>query len=36
MTCWRRLHEWMQAGVWQSIREAILRRLRKYDQIAWD
>lgn len=34
MTCWRRLHEWTQAGVWQSIREAILRRLREYDQIA--
>jgi transposase len=25
-----------QAGVWQSIHEAILRRLREYDQIAWD
>jgi transposase len=36
MTCWRRLHEWMQAGVWQRIREAILRRLREYDQIAWN
>ncbi len=36
MTCWRRLHEWMQAGVWQSIHEAILRRLREYDQIVWD
>ncbi len=35
MTCWRRLHEWTQAGVWQSIHEAILRRLREYDQIAW-
>lgn len=22
MTCWRRLHEWMQAGVWQSVHEA--------------
>ncbi|MFL6675199.1 MAG: IS5 family transposase [Massilia sp.] len=36
MTCWRRLHEWMKAGVWQSIHEAILRRLRECDQIAWD
>jgi hypothetical protein len=26
----------MQAGVWQSIHEAILRRFREYDQIAWD
>ena len=36
MTCWRRLHEWMQAGVWQSIHEAILSRLRECDQIEWD
>ncbi len=36
MTCWRRLHEWMQAGVWQSVHDAILRRLREYDQIVWD
>jgi transposase len=36
MTRWRRLHEWTQAGVWQSVHEAILRRLREYDQIAWD
>ncbi|WP_312798204.1 hypothetical protein [Tianweitania sp.] len=36
MTRWRRLHEWMQAGVWQSIYEAILRRLREQDQIVSD
>jgi transposase len=36
MTCWRRLHEWMQAGVWQSVHEAVLRRLREHDQILWD
>jgi transposase len=36
MTCWRRQHEWMQAGVWQSVHEAVLRRLRKYDQIIWN
>jgi len=36
MTCWRRLHEWMLAGVWQRIHEAILRRLREHDQIMWD
>jgi transposase len=29
MTCWRRLHEWMQAGVWQRIQEAVLRQLRE-------
>ena len=36
MTCWRRLHEWMRAGVWQRVHEAILRRLREHDQIMWD
>lgn len=36
MTCWRRLHEWMQAGVWQRVHEAVLRRLREHDQILWD
>ena len=36
MTCWRRLHEWMKAGVWQRIHEAVLRRLREHDQIMWD
>jgi len=35
MTC-RRFYEWMQAGVWQHIHEAILRRLREHDQIMWD
>jgi transposase len=36
MTCWRRLHEWMKAGVRQRIHEAVLRRLREHDQIMWD
>jgi len=36
MTCWRRLHEWMQAGVWQRAHEAVLRRLREHHQIMWD
>ncbi len=36
MTCWRRLREWMLAGVWQRIHGAILQRLREHDQIMWD
>jgi transposase len=32
MTCWRRLQEWMQAGVCQRVHEAVLRRLREHDQ----
>jgi len=33
MTCWRRLHECMQAGVWQSVHETVLSRLREHGQI---
>jgi len=36
MTYWRRLHEWMQAGAWQCVHAAVLRRLREYDQIIRD
>ena len=36
MTCWRRLHEWTQAGIWQSTHEAVLRRLREHDEIILD
>lgn len=28
MTCWRRLYEWMQAGVWQSSQKQKSPRLR--------
>ena len=35
MTCWRRLRDWQEAGVWQRLHEALLRELREYDQIAW-
>lgn len=33
MTCWRRLHEWMPAGVWQYIHEAILQPVPEHNQI---
>lgn len=36
MTCRRRLHEWMAAGIWQRVHEAVLRRLREHHQIMWD
>lgn len=26
----------MEAGVWQHVHEAVLRRLREHDQILWD
>ncbi len=28
MTCWRRLRDWHQAGVWQRLHEALLADLR--------
>lgn len=35
MTCWRRLRDWQEAGVWQRLHEVLLRELREYDQIEW-
>lgn len=33
MTCWRRLRDWKQAGVWQTIHEVLLHKLRAADAI---
>ena len=33
MTCWRRLRDWHEAGVWQKIHEILLAKLRAADQI---
>ncbi|MFI8829348.1 transposase [Streptomyces sp. NPDC053431] len=33
MTCWRRLTEWTEAGVWPRPREALLARLRGADAL---
>ena len=35
MTCWRRLRDWQQAGVWQKLHEVLLARLRADDEIDW-
>ena len=35
MTCWRRLREWQEAGVWQKLHELLLAKLREADQIDW-
>ena len=35
MTCWRRLQEWHQAGVWEKVHRALLDALRESDQIDW-
>jgi transposase len=35
VTCWRRLREWQQAGVWQRLRELLLARLHEAELIDW-
>lgn len=36
MTCWRRLRDWQQAGVWERLHRALLDRLGQTGQIAWE
>jgi len=33
MTCWRRLRDWQDAGVWDDIHRLLLNKLRQADQI---
>ena len=33
MTCWRRLRDWQEAGIWEKIHRALLDRLGGADQI---
>lgn len=35
MTCWRRLREWQEAGVWQRLHELLLAKLNEADRIDW-
>src|SRR6476469_3056018 len=35
MTCWRRLRDWQQAGVWQAIHRKLLDRLGARFRIDW-
>jgi hypothetical protein len=35
MTCWRRLAEWHQAGVWQHLHEVLLAELHAADRLDW-
>jgi transposase len=34
VTCWRRLHEWMQAGVWTKVHDRLIRRLGRAGKIS--
>lgn len=36
VTCWRRLEEWQEAGVWERLHRVLLNRLGEADQIEWE
>lgn len=36
MTCWRRLRDWQEAGLWDQLHTTLLERLRYADQIDWE
>ncbi len=36
MTCWRRLKEWHEAGVWERLHRRLLDRLGEANQIDWE
>ena len=35
MSCWRRLRDWQQAGVWAALHQALLERLHGAGQLDW-
>lgn len=35
MSCWRRLREWQEAGVWQGLQDLLLLMLPKAYKIDW-
>ena len=34
-TCWRRLRDWQEAGVWDRLHRTLLDRLGRADRIDW-
>jgi transposase len=35
MTCWRRLRDWQEAGVWKRLHQILLARLEAAHQVDW-
>jgi transposase len=35
VTCWRRLRDWQEAGVWDRLHHVLLDRLGEMDRIDW-
>ena len=36
MTCWRRLRDWQQAGIWAKLHRTLLQRLQDAGRIDWE
>ena len=35
-TCWRRLRDWQEAGVWEKLHRVLLERIGEADEIDWE
>lgn len=35
VTCWRRLRDWQEAGVWDALHRTLLDRLGEADRLDW-
>src|SRR5882724_1522287 len=35
MSCWRRLREWQEVGLWPLLQQLLTARLREADRIDW-
>ena len=35
VTCWRRLRDWQEAGVWEQLHQVLLNELGEANQIDW-
>src|SRR4028119_1305113 len=35
MTCWRRLHDWQQVGLWVQLHGVVLDKLAQAKQLDW-
>ena len=35
-SCWRRLRDWQEAGVWEKLHRVLLDRLGEGDEIDWE
>jgi transposase len=36
VTCWRRLRDWHEAGVWKKLHQTLLEYLQEAEQLDWD